>query len=170
MVLDAVLREAEVGLLEGLLDLGEAVQDRPDAVGCGPDLRGGEPVDLELVGAGALDRRGERGQRARQEVGVGRADADPPPPRPLSTSSTVESAMSRPFPMMTTRSAMSCISLMRWLETRTVRPSSAKPRNSERTHRTPSRSRPLTGSSKSSTPGSPTSAAAMPSRCRMPSE
>ena len=81
MVLDAVLGEAEVGLFEGLLDLGEAVQDRPDPVGGGPDLRGGEPVDLELVGAGALDRRGERGQRTRaggRRRGCARAPAGRP--------------------------------------------------------------------------------------------
>ena len=78
--------------------------------------------------------------------------------------------MSRPRPMMTTRSAMSCISLMRWLDTSTVRPSSANPRSSERIHRTPSRSRPLTGSSNSRTPGSPSRAAAIPRRWRMPSE
>ncbi len=67
-------------------------------------------------------------------------------------------------------SAVNAISLMRWLETNTVRPSAARRRNSVRIQRIPSGSRPLTGSSHSSTPGSPSSAAARPSRCRMPSE
>jgi len=50
-----------------------------------------------------------------------------------------------------------------------VRPSSASERIRSRTHRTPSGSRPFTGSSKISTSGSPSSAPAMPSRWLMPS-
>ena len=72
---------------------------------------------------------------------------------------------------MTTRwSAVPSISLIRWLETSTARPSAASDRSSPRIQPMPSGSRPLTGSSKSSTGGSPSSAAAMPSRCAMPSE
>ena len=72
---------------------------------------------------------------------------------------------------MTSRwSAVSAISLIRWLETRTVRPSSASVRMSVLIHKIPSGSSPLTGSSNSSVPGSPSSAPAMPSRCDMPSE
>ena len=64
---------------------------------------------------------------------------------------------------MTTRSvAVRAISLIRWLETKMVRPSAARPWSSVRTHRMPSGSRPLTGSSKRRTPGSPSSAEAMP--------
>ena len=63
---------------------------------------------------------------------------------------------------------MSAISLMRWLETNTARPSDARRLSSVRTHKMPSGSRPLMGSSKRSTPGSPSSAAAMPSRWVMP--
>ena len=54
--------------------------------------------------------------------------------------------------MTTRRSAVSAISLMRWLETKTERPSAARPRNRFLTQRIPSGSRPFTGSSKSSTP------------------
>ncbi|OLT19263.1 hypothetical protein BJF79_17010 [Actinomadura sp. CNU-125] len=86
------------------------------------------------------------------------------------SSRTDVSAISRPRPTTTSRSAVSSISLIRWLEISTVRPSAARDRVSSRIQRTPSGSRPFTGSSNSSTPGSPSSAAAIPSRCRMPSE
>ena len=72
--------------------------------------------------------------------------------------------------MTTTSSAVSAISLIRWLETKTVRPSRARPFKRLRTQRIPSGSSPFTGSSNSSTSGSPSSAAAMPSRWPMPSE
>ena len=52
----------------------------------------------------------------------------------------------------------------------TVRPSSASWRANVRTHRMPSGSSPFTGSSSTSTDGSPSIAAAMPRRCPMPSE
>ncbi len=72
---------------------------------------------------------------------------------------------------MTTRwSAVSAISDMRWLETNTVRPSSASCRARLRTQRMPSGSRPLTGSSRTTTGGSPSRATAMPRRWPMPSE
>ena len=65
---------------------------------------------------------------------------------------------------------MSCSSLIRWLDTSTARPCPASPRRNPRIHTIPSGSIPLNGSSSISTGGSPSSAAAMPSRCRMPSE
>ena len=66
---------------------------------------------------------------------------------------------------MTSRwSAVSAISLIKWLETRTVRPSAAKERMSVLIQMIPSGSSPLTGSSNNSVPGSPSSAPAMPSR------
>lgn len=80
------------------------------------------------------------------------------------------SASSWPRPITIRWSAVSAISLMRWLETKTVRPSDASIFIRLRTQRMPSGSSPLTGSSKSSTCGSPSSAPAMPSRCPMPSE
>ncbi len=83
---------------------------------------------------------------------------------------TLMSASSCPRPITISWSAVSAISLMRWLETKTVRPSEASCFIRLRTHRMPSGSRPLTGSSKSSTCGSPSSAAAMPRRWPMPSE
>ena len=83
---------------------------------------------------------------------------------------TEVSAISWPRPMTIRWSAVSSISLIRWEETKTVRPSAARCFISCRIQRMPSGSRPLTGSSKISTCGSPSSAAAMPSRWPMPSE
>ena len=93
-----------------------------------------------------------------------------PPPLRATKSATLVSAISRPRPITTSRSAVSDISLIRWLDTNTVRPCAARSRRKWRTQRMPSGSSPLTGSSKSSTPGSPSRAAAMPSRWPMPSE
>ena len=92
------------------------------------------------------------------------------PEAPATRSATLVSATIRPRPMTTRWSAVSSSSLIRWLETRIARPSAASPRRYPRIHRIPSGSRPFTGSSKISTGGSPSIAAAMPSRCRMPSE
>ena len=80
------------------------------------------------------------------------------------------SASSCPRPITIRWSAVSAISLIRCEETKTVRPSAASDFIRLRTQRMPSGSRPLTGSSKSSTWGSPSSAAAMPRRWPMPSE
>src|SRR5579863_7271220 len=80
------------------------------------------------------------------------------------------SAISRPRPITTRRSAVTAISLIRWLDTKTVRPLAASSRMKLRTQRMPSGSSPLPGSSSSSTGGSPSIAAARPSRCVMPSE
>ena len=67
-------------------------------------------------------------------------------------------------------SAVIDISLMRWLDRNTVRPSAARPRSKVRIQMMPSGSRPLTGSSKRRIPGSPRRAAAIPSRWFIPSE
>src|SRR5580658_9297124 len=79
-------------------------------------------------------------------------------------SSTLVSAISWPLPITSRWPAVRAISLIRWLETSTVRPSAARSRMRVRTEWMPSGSRPLTGSSKMSTAGSPSSADAMPSR------
>ena len=72
---------------------------------------------------------------------------------------------------MTTRSsAVSDISASRWLDTKIVRPWPARYWRNVRTHRIPSGSSPLAGSSSRSVCGSPRSAAASPRRWRMPSE
>jgi len=60
------------------------------------------------------------------------------------------------------------ISDIRWLDTKIVRPSAASAFIRFLIHRMPSGSRPLTGSSNIRMAGSPSSAAAMPSRCPMP--
>ena len=78
--------------------------------------------------------------------------------------------MTRPRPTMTRWLAVSSSSLIRWLEISTARPPAASARRKPRIHTMPSGSMPLNGSSSISTGGSPSMAAAMPSRCRMPSE
>ena len=80
------------------------------------------------------------------------------PEAPATRSATLVSATSRPRPMTTRWSAVSSSSLIRWLETRIARPSAASDRRYPRIHRMPSGSRPLTGSSKMSTGGSPSMA------------
>ena len=92
------------------------------------------------------------------------------PPARATNSSTVVSAISRPRPMTTSRAAVSAISLIRCEDTNTVCPSAARPLSRFLTHSTPSGSSPLTGSSRTTTRGSPSSAAAMPSRWPMPRE
>ena len=70
--------------------------------------------------------------------------------------------MIRPRPITIRWSAVTAISLIRWLERKTVRPSEARYLTRLRTQTTPSGSRPLTGSSRMTVCGSPSSAAAMP--------
>ena len=77
---------------------------------------------------------------------------------------------SRPWLITITSSIVCCASKSMWLESRIVLPSAAKSRSSVRSQRMPWGSRPLTGSSSTSTAGSSSSAAARPSRWRMPSE
>ena len=85
-------------------------------------------------------------------------------------SSTLPSAMMCPLPMTSRWSAVWAISLMRWLDRNTVRPSDAKDFIRLRIHTIPSGSRPLMGSSNITVSGSPSRAAAIPSRWLMPSE
>jgi len=66
-------------------------------------------------------------------------------------SSTLVSAISRPLPITSRWSAVRAISLIRWLETSTVRPSAASARMRVLTQWMPSGSRPFAGSSKMST-------------------
>ena len=65
---------------------------------------------------------------------------------------------------------MFSISDMRWLDTKTVRPSAASAFIRFLIHRMPSGSSPLTGSSNMRMAGSPSSAPAMPRRWPMPRE
>ena len=104
-------------------------------------------------------------------VGLRRADAHDVRRTPVAgTPSTLVSAISRPRPMTIRWSAVSAISLIRCEETKTVRPSAARPFSRLRIQWMPSGSRPLTGSSSITVCGSPSSAEAMPSRWPMPSE
>ena len=72
--------------------------------------------------------------------------------------------------MTTTWSQICSISAMRWLEMKTVIPSSASDRMRPRISTMPAGSSPLLGSSRMSSSGAASSAAAIPSRCFMPSE
>ena len=73
--------------------------------------------------------------------------------------------------MITTSSTVWATSWSRWLETRIVLPCSRLSRERKpRSQRMPSGSRPLAGSSRISTRGSPSSAAARASRWRIPIE
>jgi hypothetical protein len=72
--------------------------------------------------------------------------------------------------MITTSSTDCATSASRWLETSTARPLAACSRSSRRIQLMPGGSRPLVGSSRISTSGSPSSAAAIASRWRMPIE
>ena len=83
-------------------------------------------------------------------------------PLPASSSSRMPSATIRPLPMISRRSATASTSRSRWLESRTVPPRSAKSRSTPRIQRMPSGSRPLAGSSRISTSGSPSRACAEP--------
>src|SRR3954464_4038913 len=87
-----------------------------------------------------------------------------------SSSARVPCAWIRPPPMIIIRSATALTSASRCEESSTVPPRSAKLRSSPRIQRMPSGSRPLAGSSRIRTSGSPSSAWARPRRWRMPSE
>ena len=84
--------------------------------------------------------------------------------------SIVVFAISLPRPITMMSWAVLSISDIRWLDTKTVRPSAASACIRFRIQRMPSGSSPLTGSSKISTCGSPSSAPAIPSRWLMPRE
>jgi hypothetical protein len=85
-------------------------------------------------------------------------------------SATLVSAISRPRPMTIRCVAVWAISLIRCDETNTVLPCAARSCSSLRIQRMPSTSRPFTGSSRTTVAGSPSRAAAMPSRWAMPRE
>ena len=93
-----------------------------------------------------------------------------PPDAAAISSAMPMSAMTLPRPTTTRWSAVSSSSLIRWLDTSTARPCRASATRKPRIQTMPSGSRPLNGSSSMITGGSPSIAAAMPSRCRMPSE
>src|SRR5215218_356775 len=93
-----------------------------------------------------------------------------PPLRCAISSLSGACATERPRWITTTSSAVCATSLSTWLETSTARPSAASPRRKSRSQRIPCGSRPFAGSSSTSTRGSPSSAAARPSRWRMPRE
>ena len=86
------------------------------------------------------------------------------------TSSGVPEATTWPSSIMMTRVARARTSSARCDDRTRVRPSAASPASSAITCRCPTRSRLAVGSSSTSSRGSPSSAAARDSRCRMPVE
>ena len=122
----------------------------------------------------AADRRRRGASSGRRCEARRRAWRGRPPRRssrtPVSSSARVPCAWIRPPPMIIIRSATASTSASRCEESSTVPPRSAKPRSRPRIQRMPSGSRPLAGSSRISTSGSPSSAWASPRRWRMPSE
>jgi hypothetical protein len=94
----------------------------------------------------------------------------PPAPALASRSWIGPTATHRPASMTATRSHIFSASSRRWLDTMTVRPWSASETSSRRISAIPAGSRPLAGSSSTTTSGSRSRAAAIPSRWRIPSE
>ena len=122
------------------------------------------PPPRSATSAPAFDSTVIASQRALVRTVTRAADTD------AIRSATDVSAITVPRPTITRWPAVSCSSLIRWLETSTARPSAASAARNPRIHTMPSGSMPLNGSSSISTGGSPSSAAAIPSRCRMPRE
>ena len=92
------------------------------------------------------------------------------PDAAASRSAVLVSAITLPRPTITRWPAVSCSSPIRWLDTSTARPSAASARRNPRIQMMPSGSMPLNGSSNITADGSPSIAAAIPSRWRIPSE
>ena len=107
-----------------------------------------------------------RSRRAASASGSARTRSRARPRR----SSTVPSAISRPARITPTRSLTCSISPIRWLESSTVRPPCASALMNARISAMPAGSSPLVGSSRISSSGSLSSAAATPSRCFIPIE
>ena len=125
----------------------------------------GQHVDFRAPYLSAL-----KGDQLRKLSGAGRLDQD------LRLGVAVDElgrravSGSRPWPITMRWSAVTAISFIRWLDTKTVLPSAARRFIRFLIHKTPSGSSPLTGSSRIRTAGSPSSAAAIPSRWPMPRE
>jgi hypothetical protein len=86
------------------------------------------------------------------------------------SSSGLPSATIRPEAITATRSARACASSMKWVVSTTVRPASHNARIVAHERRRADGSKPVVGSSRNSTSGSPTSPTARSSRRRWPPE
>ena len=170
-VLSGVARELEVGLLERDPARHELFE---------PDLVGDEQLRHPHRRHPLRQRPGRARSRSRSRrafartviaaVASGVLISTRSPDAAAISSSTETSASSRPLPITISWSAVPSSSLIRWLDTNTVRPSAANPRSVSRIHWIPSGSRPIVGSSRIRIGGSPRSAAATPRRCLIPSE
>ena len=169
-VLDAVVGEFHEGLFQRRLLEGQFVDG--DAVGGGEiaDAVGGQARDGEFAGCRAGRGGAGGGEQGGQALRVGERTRTVLCPAAAMTASTLSSASSRPRPITTRCSAVRAISLIRWEDTNTVRPSAARERSRFRIHKMPSGSKPLMGSSRIKMAGSPNKAAASPRRCPIPSE
>ena len=110
-----------------------------------------------------------RASRSRSSSACGERTTVPPTARAVRASSG-SCAISRPRWMIATSSASRATSASTWLEMNTVPPAAANERRKSRSQRIPSGSRPFAGSSSTSRPGAPRSAAATLRRWRMASE
>ena len=141
-----------------------------DAVPGGRPSRSASRVASTTYAPSAQALVGEAGERRGSARAPRRRRRGPACPTASSRSALLPSATITPRPMTTRWSATTSISCSRCDDSRTVPPRSAKPLSSPRIQWMPAGSRPLAGSSRISTCGSPRRACAMPSRCRMPSE
>ena len=91
------------------------------------DLLGRQPVHLERAALAAVDRDARSPSSVAQRCSSGGARGRPWPRPARTNSSTLVSAISRPRPITIRWSAVSAISLIRCDETKTVRPSAARP-------------------------------------------
>ena len=135
---------------------GAARRRRPSPRGRRPRARPRPAADRRRRGA-SPGRRGEARRRA-----PARSSASTMVPDSVSSSARVPCAWIRPPPMIIIRSATASTSASRCEESSTVPPRSAKSRSRPRIQRMPSGSRPLAGSSRIRTSGSPSSAWAKP--------
>ena len=158
------------GLLERGLPGGELQQRDAGGPATRPTSSVLSPDTARAPSSAPGDGRVPGAEQGRQGVRVGAAHPHRAGRGTGDESSVPVSAISRPRPMTIRCWAVRAISLIRCEETKTVRPSAASPRSSDRIQRIPSVSRPFTGSSRITVRGSPSSAAAMPSRWPMPSE
>ncbi len=158
--LEVHLVGAELGEVEAAL--GERPRDPLPLIGREVDPKH-VPVELR---ADARPRRARARPRRDRRVFTSRPRARPAD----RTSPTGPDVISRPRATIATRSAVCSTSDRMWLETKTVRPSFPSDRISSRTSTMPAGSRPFAGSSRISSAGSFRRAAAIPSRCFIPSE
>ena len=127
------------------------------------------PLTRQASGS-ALTVKPARSSTARPAGGSASRTRTSPVVPAASRPATEPDRITRPWDMMATRSQTCCTSLSWCEDSSTVTPLAPSRTMSSRTSLMPAASRPLPGSSRISSSGFFSSAAAMPSRCFMPSE